>query len=77
MKIGVYSGEAFPIYSVYEEWSGSNIEVDAETFLRWKKVFDDFAAVQEEICDQLRLNDKSEKIWAGGTWSGFDDFKIK
>lgn len=71
MQVGIYGGEAFPIYSVGTIWN-DKIEVDDETLRRWKKAFEDFTTVQEEIVDQLNKQDKEDRVWFGGVWSGFN-----
>lgn len=69
MKIGVYGGEAFPIYEIHED-GFSEIEVDEKTLHRWKLAFDTFEKVQQEIIDKLR--DQNHDTWSQEAWNGFN-----
>ena len=55
IKVSIYGGEAFPIYEVHddERWHGQ-IEIDRETYERWKKAFLEFQNVQEEIVEAMK-----------------------
>lgn len=70
MKIGIYSGEAFPIYEIHYD-GFDEIEVDADTLQRWKTAFDQFSAIQKEITEQLRKQGFADNIWFQGIWNGF------
>jgi hypothetical protein len=76
MKVGIYGGEGFPIYSVHSD-GFTEIEVDVETLKRWKHAFQLFTQVQQEITREMNKQGEGDKIWAGGIWDGFDDFEIK
>ena len=70
MKIGVYGGEAFPVYSIHND-GFTEIDVDECILERWKEAFNAFEAVQEEIVSAMEEQGKGDKVWHGGTWSGF------
>ena len=56
MKINIYGGEAFPVYSIQRHHEPTNypiLEVSTEVLKRWKSAFDTFSTVQEEIVKQL------------------------
>jgi hypothetical protein len=72
MKISIYGGEAFPIYEVHmSDDDRPNIEIDQETLERWRKVFEEFSKVQQEITQKLREQDKEDYIWYHHHWEGF------
>jgi hypothetical protein len=80
MKVDIYGGEAFPIYSVFrhtEETNWTIIEVPPETLKRWKQAFDDFEKAQEEIVSELESQGRGEEVWAGRIWGGWEAGEIE
>jgi len=71
MKIGIYGGEAFPVYEILSE-AASEIDVDEETLARWRITFEAFAAVQQEIIDKMKEQGQGHNVWANGLWNGFN-----
>ena len=59
MKIRIYRDEWFPVYEL-SETDGKEIEVSDDQLLKWRKVFDDFSAVQYEILDAYKKPDDSK-----------------
>lgn len=79
IKVDIYGGEAFPIYSVYlvDKYSNAIIEIDEETFDRWKEAFERFAVIQQEIIDEMKKQGHDSRIWTGRVWSdGFTAEKM-
>jgi len=70
MKVGIYGGEAFPVYSVHTN-GFAEIEVDEDTLKRWQKVFDSFHEVQCEIVARMKEQGHSDKVWSHNMWYGF------
>lgn len=71
MKVGIYGGEAFPIYSVCKD-GFSEIEVDEETLARWKHIFQEFEEMQKSIVQTLEEQGHADQIWFDSDWSGFN-----
>jgi hypothetical protein len=72
MKIGIYGGEAFPVYEIHEE-GFTEIEVTEETLKRWQSVCAEFVDMQEEIIECMKAQGHSDEIWSNGI---YDPFKI-
>lgn len=70
MKIGIYGGEAFPVYEIHGADMFDQIEVDDITLAKWKLAFDNFSKVQEEIIARLKEHGHST-WWDGDPWEGF------
>lgn len=70
MKIGIYGGEAFPVYEIYTK-GFTEIEVEKGRLERWKHAFDLFETVQQEIVQHLEVQGRADKVWANGNWIGF------
>ena len=53
MKVYIGCDEKYPYYAyMNKNWDGGDdVEVSEETVARWKKVFADFNAVQDELRD--------------------------
>lgn len=53
MRVSVWSCEAYPVYEVNATHNDpkdpNGVEIDKETYIRWKKAYMDFNKVQEEI----------------------------
>ena len=70
IKVSIYGGEAFPIYEVSgdEVWD-EVIEIERETYERWKKAFFEFENAQEEIVEALNAaghdnwGDRCRDLW--------------
>lgn len=71
MKVGIYGGEAFPVYTVSSQWS-TQIEIDIETVKRWRDAFAAFSKSQEEIILELRKQGHADQVWDGDEWYGFN-----
>lgn len=73
MKISIYGGEAFPVYSVYpKDAAFAEIEVSEETLQRWRDAFMAFSSAQREIIQTLEVQGKGELTWIdGSSWDGF------
>lgn len=70
MKVGIYGGEAFPIYEVFPDgWA--EIDVPAEKVEKWREAFKKFAEAQEEIVAELKRNGKERYVWSNPEWDGF------
>lgn len=63
MKVGIYSGEAFPIYSVHHPDVFSRIDVPVETLIRWKSAFEQFKLIQEEIIEEMKNQGQGNNVW--------------
>jgi len=72
MKVAIYGGEGFPIYSVHSDgFEDEEIDIDEETLKRWKVAFDNFTKIQNEIIKKLNSEDKD--YWScHSAWEGFD-----
>lgn len=70
MKIGIYGGEAFPVYQIWSD-GFSEIDVDEETLARWRSVFEEFSAVQQEITEKMEEQGQGHNVWSHGIWDGF------
>jgi ribosomal protein S16 len=68
MKLGIYGGEAFPVYEVHKE-GFDEIEIDEETANRWRQAFAQFSQAQEEIIQELEKQGIGS--WPNGAWYGF------
>jgi hypothetical protein len=73
MKVGICSGEVFPIYEVCPQNSNlPSIEVASEVLKKWKRCFDELSAMQKEIIIAMEEQGFGDQVWANGTWnSGF------
>ena len=58
MQISIRCHERYPEYSVEDSISqfGTTVEVDAETVKRWKRVENEFQAVQDEMEKHIEQN---------------------
>lgn len=72
IKVGIYGGEAFPVYSVHSD-GFTEIEVDEDILKRWKVIFAAFSLAQDEIICELRKQGKGHKVWSGDFWEGFSN----
>jgi hypothetical protein len=70
MKVGIYGGEAFPVYEVHTD-GFAEIEVDEDTLKKWKEVFYKFHEVQCDIVAHMKAQGHADKVWANGMWYGF------
>jgi len=56
IKVSIHGDEAFPVFFVRSteyDWDGQ-LEIDRETYERWKKTFCEFENVQEEIVEAMK-----------------------
>jgi hypothetical protein len=69
MKIGISSGEAFPIYEFNPVGDPyPTIEVPDETLKKWYNAFLAFERAQEEIVAELEKQGHEDQVWANGCW---------
>lgn len=71
MKVGVYGGEAFPVYEIYKD-GFTEIEVPEETLASWQETFDAFQRMQNEIVAIMEKQGFGDRVWSSnGTFNGF------
>lgn len=60
MKVGITCDDMYPFFHVSSqdcEVADSVIDIDEQTFNRWKEAFENFGKVQHELAEKLNVCD--------------------